>query len=176
MPFVLPADPTAGAVAPASWGDDVRNALNFLANPPACRAYHSTTQTATNNAGTQMVFNSERFDTDNMHSTVSNTGRITINTAGLYFVSANVSLAGDNDYTMVWIDIRLSGGTVIARTGFNQAVSNSFPAQGMSFNVSTAWKFAAAEYVDLGVFQINTSAANNVVNGAELSAVWIGTG
>lgn len=46
--------------------------------------------TIANNSTTQLTFDSERWDTDGMHSTSTNTGRLTCVTSGLYLVFANV--------------------------------------------------------------------------------------
>lgn len=43
-----------------------------------CRAYHSTTQNISSASDTAVLFNTEDFDTDAIHSTASNTGRFTV--------------------------------------------------------------------------------------------------
>lgn len=57
--------------------------------------YSSVNVSAANNTQTVFTFDSELFDTDNFHSTSSNTGRITIPTgkAGYYLISG----------TLVWV-------------------------------------------------------------------------
>ena len=53
--------------------------------PPACKVYKSVSTSIT--SGSPITFDLETFDTDTMHSTVTNTDRITINTAGIYIVT-----------------------------------------------------------------------------------------
>src|ERR1043165_754736 len=93
MAYSSPATVVTGTTITSTWGNSVKSATDYLANPPACRAYRSTGSggfvlpTAVEAA---IPFDSERFDTDNMHSTVTNRSRITFNTAGLYQVTACV--------------------------------------------------------------------------------------
>ena len=54
MPFVLPSDPVSGQIASVTWGDAVRDALNYLANKPSCRVYHNATQSLTDSADTAL--------------------------------------------------------------------------------------------------------------------------
>jgi hypothetical protein len=55
------------------------------------RLFNSAGITISHDTVTNLTFNTERFDTDNMHSLSSNTERITINTPGKYLISGNVS-------------------------------------------------------------------------------------
>jgi len=66
-----------------------------------CYLYNSTNTTVSNNSYTQLTFNSEQFDTDNYHSTSSNTSRITIPSgkAGYYLLQAQVMFAGATNTT-----------------------------------------------------------------------------
>ncbi|MEU9975085.1 hypothetical protein [Streptomyces sp. NPDC051014] len=60
--------------------------LDFLMNPPRCNAYSSGVS-LTSGTSTLITFDSEAWDTDNMHSTTTNTSRVTISTTGQYLVS-----------------------------------------------------------------------------------------
>jgi hypothetical protein len=97
VPYVDPNtvhNPSTGAVIPAAWGDTVRDDLEFLIDPPACSVYNSTVQAVTTGlTGEELTANSENYDNDSMHSTVSATSRITFQTAGRYFISARVQYA-----------------------------------------------------------------------------------
>lgn len=93
MPFVDPNtihNPATGTVAPATWGDTIRDDLVFLNDVPTCSAFNNTTQTLNTGVTTVMTANSERWDNDAMHSTVTNTSRITIQTEGRYSVASTV--------------------------------------------------------------------------------------
>jgi hypothetical protein len=87
-------NPATGTVAPAAWGDQIRENDEFLIDPPACAVFNSTTQSLTNDTVTMLSANSEFFDNDAMHSTVTNNSRITIQTAGRYLLIATVEYSG----------------------------------------------------------------------------------
>ena len=67
----------------------------YPAVTPSCRAYNNANISINNNTTTELTFNSERWDTDEIHSTVTNTGRLTCKTAGIYSVFASVSFAAN---------------------------------------------------------------------------------
>lgn len=74
---------------------DVRDNELFLYTPPMCRAYQSsTTENLATATTTAITFDSEDYDTDSMHSTVSNTDRVTATTAGKYVVTGGIVWAG----------------------------------------------------------------------------------
>lgn len=163
----------------AQFNQDIRDNVSFLANPPACRVYHSTTQSLTDATETTLVFDSERYDTNSMHSTAVNTGRITFATAGLYLVTGHIELAAATDYADLYLMIRLNGaGSGIALV--RDADPGAFSATRL-LTVATVYKMAAADYVELRAYQDNTgSAARNVLatvaRSPEFGATWIGLG
>lgn len=96
MPYVDPNtvhNPSTGTVAPAAWGDVVRDDLEFLIDPPACSVFNSGNQSVPTATVTVLTANSEFFDNDGMHSTVTNNSRITAQTAGRYLTMSAVSFA-----------------------------------------------------------------------------------
>jgi hypothetical protein len=177
MAYSSPATVVTGTTITSTWGNSVKTAADYLANPPACRVYHTANQAINNNALTALAFNSERFDTNTMHDTVTNNSRITFNTAGLYIVTGSFAFALDTDYTDITGLIRMTGATTIAEeTRYATGVS-AIP----RLTISTLYKFAVSEYVELVAYQTNTSAnANNVTASLnyspEFSAVWVGLG
>lgn len=102
--------PATGAVAPAAWGLQVRDNLEFLVEPPACSVFNSVAQSLANSTLTVLNANSEAFDSDAMHSTVTNNSRITIQTAGRYEFCATVFFASDPDGTR-FIEFIVNGTT-----------------------------------------------------------------
>jgi hypothetical protein len=88
-------NPATGTVAPATWGDQVRDNLEFLIDPPACSVFNSAAQSLVDGVATVLNANSENFDNNAMHSTVTNNSRITIQTAGRYLLLARVDFAGN---------------------------------------------------------------------------------
>ena len=61
----------------------------------SCRVYHSTTQSLSDDVLTTISLNSEQFDTDTMHDTVTNNERITIKTAGKYLIVGEISFSAN---------------------------------------------------------------------------------
>lgn len=73
----------------------LRDALNYLLNPPMVRVRHSATISAANATYTAHSFNTEDYDTDAIHSTSVNTSRLTIVTPGVYRLTGAISWAGN---------------------------------------------------------------------------------
>lgn len=176
MPYTSLPTVGSGDTGTSAWANLVDTNLDFLANPPACRVYHSATQSLADNAFTALVFNSEAYDTDGMHSTSVATGRITFNTAGLYLVTFHGTL-DVGTYNHAEVNLRLNGATTIA-TGDN--MDNATTTFGKTVGFSTVYKFAAAQYVELRIFQDNAAnAARNLTAGPDgngFTATWIGLG
>jgi len=176
MGYTAPTTRSTGNLITASiWNTDLVNNILFLANPPACRVYHNTTQSATSAVALTLAMNSERYDTDNMHDLVTNNSRITMNTAGLYLVTAHAAFAanatGQRD-----LYLQVNASTYIA-----MATTPSIGAGGETFlSVSSVFKFAATDYVIARVFQNSGGALNvngtSLAYGCEMSATWVGSG
>lgn len=146
-------------------------------DPPACRVFNVGAQTIPDITITTVTFDSERYDTDGMHSTSVNTGRITFNTAGLYLVVGNVTFGG-SDYSSGALGIRLNNTTNIAQTSTNGFTDGTF--NEMELNVATVYKFAVNDFIELKTWQNNTAnVARSLIFSAyspEFMATWIGRG
>jgi hypothetical protein len=146
VPYVDPNlvhNPTTGAVAPAAWGDVVRDDLEFLIDPPVCSVFNSTVQSVANNTVAAMLANSENFDNDAMHSTVSNTSRLTIQTAGRYLFIATMLFAIDVDgFRSVKFQVNGTG-TIYESSRFPAVISNTMVATGVR-----SLSLAAGDYVE----------------------------
>lgn len=179
MAYSAPTTRSTGfLVTAAVWNQDVVDNVTFLANPPACRVYHNANQSVNDNTLTLVAFNSERYDTDAMHDTVTNNGRITFNTAGLYIVGFQGRFPAANDFSVAGAYIRLNGSTLIAVNSGGRALTGS---SDLHFGVTTTYKFAAADYIEVQVHQDNTAnTARNLEAVANYSpefwATWIGLG
>lgn len=156
----------------AQFNANIRDNVSFLANKPACRVYHNTTQTATNAATTYLAFNSERWDTDTMHDTVTNNSRITFKTAGLFIVGGQIQCPGTTGRHAL----------IIEGNGVTQIFQHEWQVNGGSDTYmagETIWKMAVNDYIRLGVFQ--SSGSNQTIPAstgwqADFWAVWIGLG
>lgn len=159
-------NPTAGQVPPASWGDQIRDNFEFLIDPPACSVYHSTTASVSDATTTSLNANSEYFDNDSMHSTSTNTSRITIQTAGRYLFFATVQFAADTDGVRN-VKFRINGSTeyecvqVPAVSAVNSIV----------LTATRAFVCSASDYVETRVYHTAGNALN--VTLLEFGATWL---
>jgi hypothetical protein len=99
--------PSTGGVAPAAWGLQIRENQEFMIDPPACSVFNTTTQNVGTTAFSVMLATSENYDNDGMHSTVSNTGRITAQTAGRYLFAATIAFGPTNLDSNVALSVSL---------------------------------------------------------------------
>lgn len=168
---------TAGEYPTAAmFNAEIKDSLNFLANPPACRVYHTATQSIANTALVALAFGSERLKTvgyASMHDNVTNNSRITIVTPGVYVVAGSVAF-GSNNLGFRYIELSLNGVTPIAVVR-QPAVQGDYT----DLALSTPYKFGAGDFVTLRAYQ-NSGAAVNVMpmlnSSPEFSAVWVGKG
>ncbi len=141
--------------------------------PPTCRVFHNTTQNLAASTETPLVFNSERWDTDSMHSTSVDTGRITINTAGVYDIKTTIEISAGAGSWSSYIFFRVDGVTRIART---QTLTPD--TLGTVLTLATTWKFTVGQYVEVVAWQ--NSGAETVISSAsatpEFMATWIAVG
>jgi hypothetical protein len=159
-------NPATGTVAPAAWGDQIRDNFEFLIDPPACSVYNSTSQSLVDNTTTTMTADSENFDNNAMHSTVSNTGRITAQTAGRYQFIGSLTFAS-NATGLRQIVFRIDGTTIITPTLQVAAVSTG----GTAVTFVADIVLAASQYVETQGRQ--TSGGNLATTLTEFSATWI---
>jgi hypothetical protein len=163
---------TGEVVTAANLNLHLRDNVSFLANPPACRVYNNAAISIPNATETLLTFNSERWDTASMHSTASLTSRITMPVAGLYLLTATFEFQS-NATGIRYFYFRHNGTLSI---GYHSKPST----QGARhFTVSTVYKFAAADWIEMLVFQdsggaLNVIQANNF--SPEFGATWIGIG
>lgn len=156
----------------ADWNTDVVENLKFLHDPPRCRVYGTTDQGIPNNSWTPLGFDAERYDSDTMHTTSGNTERITFTTAGTYLLTAGAEFE-TNGTGIREIRIGTNGATVLAWSTCPSANASS----GTKLSVVTVFRFSAADYATVEVFQDSGGALLVEATGAytpEFSATWIG--
>jgi hypothetical protein len=182
MPYSAPTTIAGGQLVTAGlMNTDWAGNIAFLANPPACRVYHNATQSIAHATETSLIFNSEDNDTDTMHDTVTNNGRITFNTAGLYVVTACIPFDRSTDYTHTYCVIRLNGTTThIVAT--SDGTSTSAADADVFHNPTSPYKFAVNDWIDVRVYHRNGAATARNINPRAagramfFSAVWHGLG
>lgn len=127
---------------------------------PAARVYNSAAQACTHNNWTTLTFNSERFDTDQIHDTSSNTSRLTCRTPGKYLVFASAQIAA-NATGNRFIHFLFNGTKSIGGDG----KSNMGAGQAVYMSTLSVYQFAVGDYVELRIFQDSGVSLNTVVNG-----------
>jgi hypothetical protein len=136
------------------------------AGGPGCRVYNSGAITIANNTTTALTFDTERYDTDTMHSTSSNTSRITATTAGKYLIGGCVRFAS-NSTGARYLFVVLNGTTNIVASSM-AADANHYP----DLNVSTVYDLAANDYIELAVNQSSGGNLDVSVNGNTSPEFW----
>lgn len=153
-------NPATGTIAPATWGDQVRDNDEFLIDPPVCSAFHNTTQVIATSTFTTLNANSENFDNDAMHSTVTNTSRITATTAGRYLIAITLAYQANTTGSRV-IAWRLNG----AGTDFQRAAVPAATA-GVETVLSTLFPvvLAASDFIEVRAWQNSGGNLNVTLN------------
>jgi hypothetical protein len=121
---------------------------SFAALPDiGARVNNSTDITLSHNSITALTFDTEDWDTDTMHSTTTNTSRLTATKAGKYLVVG-----------MVWFNTNGTGirniyiyknGSVVAQTGENTCSS----ANSTILNIVNFVDLAVNDYIELEAYQ-----------------------
>lgn len=139
-----------------------RNYVEASALPtiPAARVYNSANISHSSSGSWQaLTFNSERYDNDTIHSTSSNTGRLTATTAGVYSITGHIQF--DANATGVrGLELRVNGSTIIA-----QDLRASFATFGVVATISAHYKLAATDYVELRAYQNSGGSLNMLATG-----------
>lgn len=119
------------------------------------RVYNSANISIPNSTVTALTFNSERWDTGatGMHSTATNTNRLTAQLSGLYHIFGHVSFA-TNAIGIRVVYIRVNGTTNIA------IQSNTALSSDSRFSIGTDYYLSVGHYVELLVYQDSGGALN----------------
>jgi hypothetical protein len=164
--------------------NNIINNVNYLGSGtagtgrPAVMATSVLDTSLTTATWTNMLFASEEYDTGTMHSTVTNTGRITIVDAGLYQVTASVFLNYHAGNKPCGLMLRKNaagsdtGGTLITQSTTILS-NNSYVITGAELN--THLRLAAADYLELFVIQDSGGALvlKGSVNTHRFGALWL---
>lgn len=162
MAYTTPRTWVVGEVVTAALMNvHLRDNISFLANPPRCRLKTSS-QPTNNNAWTAVAFTLEDWDTDNMHSTSTNTSRITATTAGIYQIHGIGQWAA-NATGQRFVGLSKNGSVTPneGRVGGVAPAGTTVPALGITNDVS----LSATNWVELMVFQDTGAALNIAVEG-----------
>lgn len=119
---------------------------------PVARVYNTTDITCNNATATKLTFDTERLDSEAIHSTSSNTSRLTCVTAGVYQITGNVEWDSNATGRRI-LEILLNNTTTIASSSKTPSTANPAPRQ----QLTTIYKLAATDYVELQAYQDGTT-------------------
>ena len=111
-----------------------------------CRVYHNAHQSIPTASYTYLSFNSESYDTDEMHDLVVNPERITIKTAGIYLV-AFTGYFNTNAVGIRRVDLFRNASIL------HQYRKAADPTQRSYFNLTTIWQCTIGHYLRVRVYQ-----------------------
>jgi hypothetical protein len=162
MAFTTPATVVAGTAATASYANTyIRDNIAWLAtDSPACRVYNSANESISNTTDVAVTFNSERYDNAAVHSTSSNTSRLTIPTGGggKYLVGASWqwALSAAGNYRQA--KIKQNASTFVAFQTSQPSASHASEA-----TICALDSYVATDYAELYAKQDSGGALNLTV-------------
>jgi hypothetical protein len=129
------------------------------------RVYNNANIATVNGTYKILTFNTEQFDTDDIHEGITNPSRLTCKTAGKYFITANILWQASAAGTGRQVGILLNNATEIAL--INQAFNTAVP----GFSMATIYDLSVNDYVEVRVIQ-DSGGALNVLYSAISSPVF----
>ena len=126
---------------------------------PAARLQRTTNQSIATITITPISFGTVLFDTDTMYA-AGNPTRLTVKTAGVYYINAWISYAQNTTGTKRTVFIRLNGTTNIGEHATVALPANEIPDQ----NASAIWKASVNDYFECCAYH-DASAAVNILGG-----------
>lgn len=127
-----PTDNTVGPTKVTSW--------------PAAKVSKAAVQAIPNNTITKCTFDTEAFDTDAIHESVTNPTRLTIVTAGVYQIDANMELVA-NAAGIRFGYLYLNNAIYLQLDGLT---SGSLPC---CIHIPAMIKLAAGDYIEMALYQ-----------------------
>lgn len=148
---------------PLIMSDDFKNAgdVRWVARSEwmqSVSVYKSANQSLTTAVDTVITFNTEDHDTNLMHDTGSNTGRLVCVVAGVYYIWFNIKWAGNVTGSRI-TRIRLNGATTVQHNEMG-----SLPSFNVAQDGGVALRLAVGDYAELFCTQ-NSGGGLNVVGG-----------
>lgn len=172
MPFTSPATVVTLTTITTAWGNSVKAAADYLANPPSIKVARTTNQSVNNGTQTSVIYNaSDLWDTPSGHSTSTNPERITVPDAGLYLIGAHVNWAANATGDRVVFLSLFGVGGIPGGAMDIPAVAGGRPTEMV---VQTLTKFTAGQTFTVETFQTFGGALN--IASSYAWCVWVGLG
>jgi len=124
------------------------------------RLYNTVDQSIANNTEVALTWSAETYDTDNFHSTTTNTSRVTIPSgkAGYYLFTANLTFAKNG--TGERFLILKKNGTKVNQQSYGNFGSGAF----ISISISDVINLAVADYIELCTYQSSGASLSVIMN------------
>jgi hypothetical protein len=164
------AGPTSGKVSIAAAFNSVQ--------PDGCRVYNTANISIPDATLTVLTFDTERYDNGGLHSTSSNTSRLTAARSGVYLIIANFEYAitGTAGAERAGL-LKLNGTTYIAKGG-QEGVASSFTYNNdANVTLCTLYHLTATDYVEVYAYQDSGGACDVVASAnrsPEFMMQWLG--
>ena len=145
----------------------IRDNLDFLHSKDHCSVYDSSDQSIADSTWANLNFDSEHFDSNTMHSTVTNNARVKCNSDGLYLCVFKVTFATNTTGTRR-VQIRenaagsSAGGT--ARGVWN---GEGLSSETTIIGGSRLLRLVDTDYVEIFAYQTSGGALNVTMGSAE---------
>jgi hypothetical protein len=167
-----PATWSGVVVTSAEMNSQVRDVATFLLNPPTCAVYHSTDQAVPSGSDTPLDFDTERWDTDGIH-TGGSPSQLVLSTDGVWEVHACIEFAAASGGHRR-LQIELDGLPIVRTKDIATSGTETQP-----LSVSTIVKVTAGQVLECVVYQSSGSPLNVLAISAvspEFRCIWKGIG
>lgn len=131
--------------------------VGYRMGKASCRVFHNAAQSIANITLVPLAFNSERFDTDTLHDTVTNNTRLTCKTPGRYHVFANLAYAISAVGVIRAIHLQINGGNFIAAQ-YQPPIAGG--ALTTILGLSTIYDLIVGDYIECVAYQDSGGALN----------------
>lgn len=179
--WTAPTTAATGTFTSARFNTQVKANLEHLYGRPSVCAFENADQTISTGTGwTTLGFNSEDWDTESLHSTVSNDSRITLARVGVWLVIGTVvfdsgAAGGDFGARIMENGTTLHGTVIRDLEPQAYAAGNAWPPT--AHVAAVVYTSTTTDYVTLDVFQTSGSNLDVLCGSPELTsfrAVWLG--
>jgi hypothetical protein len=143
---------------------------------PSAKVYKAAGQAIPTATITTLTFDSERYDNAGIHSTASNTSRLTAPKAGVYLIAASVAWAS-NATGERFVQVSINGSPTQRLAGQRSTASGGF----FENSIAAVHYLKAGDYVEIAVYQTSggslaTSDQGSYLAPQEASLTWVGSG
>lgn len=154
----------------------IRDVVNFLKARPHAVLRRTTSQSIANSFGESVQWTSEDLDTDNGHSTVTNMQRYTVQSEGIYYLTAIVPFTGNasgrrDAYFRLNGDINRRWGQMTLYPGSAGASAE------LCVAIAAHMKLVVGDFVEVIAFQTSGGALNVVSSNQDprFEILWVST-